>query len=54
MTQQLIIAAIVLAAASYIARKVWRTVAAARAAKGAGCDSGCGCEPVSTGSVSRH
>ena len=46
MLQQLIIAAIVLGAATFIVRRVWAAVAAARAPKG-GCGSGCGC--ASTG-----
>ncbi len=54
MAERLIIGAIVLAATTYIAAKVWRTIAAARAPKSAGCDSGCGCEPVSTGSASKR
>jgi FeoB-associated Cys-rich membrane protein len=45
MGQQLIVAAIVLTAAAFIARRMWRAVASARASKQAGCDSGCGCAP---------
>ncbi len=44
--QQFIVGLIVLAAAAFIVRKVWRTIASARAAKGAACGSGCGCEPA--------
>lgn len=51
--QTLIIALIIVAAATYIGRRVWQTVAAARAPKGAGCASGCGCEPSSPTSA-RH
>lgn len=43
--QTLIVVAIVAAAALYVARRAWRTLAASRARKGAGgCDAGCGCE----------
>ncbi len=42
-----IVATIVLAAVFFIARRAWRAIAAARAPKGAGCDSGCGCETPS-------
>ena len=46
MAEQLIIGLIVLAATLFIARRSWRTIVAARAPKGAGCDSGCGCAPA--------
>lgn len=47
MLEQLIIGAIVLVAALFIASRMWRTIAAARAPKSAaGCDSGCGCGPA--------
>lgn len=45
MFEQLIIAAIVLGAATFIVRRVWAAIAAARAPKG-GCGSGCGCAPA--------
>jgi hypothetical protein len=54
MAEQLIIAAIVLAAAAFIARKVWHTITSARAARGGGCDSGCGCATDSSGRVAEH
>ena len=44
MAEQFVIALIVLAAAAYTGRRLWKAVAAARAPKGGGCDSGCGCE----------
>ena len=47
MLEQLIISAIVLGAALFIGRRIWRTIASARAPKGGGCDSGCGCAPTS-------
>ncbi len=50
--QQLLIALIVLSAAGFIGRRVWRTVAAARAPKGGGCDTGCGCASGKTASHS--
>ncbi len=43
--QTLVVVLILVAAAGYIGRRVWQTIAAARAPKGAGCASGCGCEP---------
>ncbi len=46
MLEQLIIAAIVLGAAFFIGRRLWLSIAAARAPKGTGCDSGCGCAPT--------
>jgi FeoB-associated Cys-rich membrane protein len=54
MLESLIIGAIVLGAVFFIARRVWRTIAAARAPKGAGCDSGCGCAPTATSSPERR
>jgi hypothetical protein len=52
MMQQVIVGLLVLAAATFIARKMWRAIAAARAPKGAGCDSGCGCvAPTSSRAV---
>jgi hypothetical protein len=43
--QMLVVVAIVAAAVLYVARRAWRTLAAARARKGAGgCDVGCGCD----------
>ena len=51
--QTLIVVLLVATAAFYITRRVWRTMAAARARKGdAGCSAGCGCEapPVKGGS----
>ena len=42
--QQVIVALIVLSAVVFIARRVWSAIASARAAKGADCGSGCGCE----------
>ena len=45
MIQTLIVVAIVAVAALYVGRRAWRTLAAARARRGAGgCDVGCGCE----------
>lgn len=44
LAQTLVVAPIVLAAGSYLGRRVWRVVAASKVAKrGGGCDSGCGC-----------
>ena len=43
MVQQLIVGLLVLGAAAFITRRMWLAIAAARAPKGAGCDSGCGC-----------
>jgi len=40
MMQTLVVAALVLAAAAYAGRRVWRTL---RPKKAAGCDTGCGC-----------
>ena len=51
MVQQLIVGLLVLGAAAYITRRMWLAIAAARAPKGAGCDSGCGCAAPAT---SRH
>ena len=51
MVQQLIVGLLVLGAAAYITRRMWLAIAAARAPKGAGCDSGCGCSAPTT---SRH
>ncbi len=47
MVEQLIIAAIVLGAVAFIGRRLWLAIAAARAPKGGGCNSGCGCAPTS-------
>ena len=42
--QTVIVLLIVAAAAFYVGRRLWRTVAAARASRrGDGCASGCGC-----------
>ena len=41
--QTLIVLLIVAGAAFYVGRRLWRTIAAARASKSAGCDVGCGC-----------
>lgn len=46
MGQQLIVGLIVLSAVVFIARRMWKAIASARASKQAGCDSGCGCAPV--------
>ena len=46
LVQSLAVALIVLAAALFLGRRAWRTVAAARrasAAAGCGADGGCGC-----------
>jgi hypothetical protein len=43
MIQQLIIGSIVLLSGAFIVRRMVRAVQAARAPKGGGCDSGCGC-----------
>ena len=46
MAETLVVIAIVAAAAGYVGRKVWRTIASARAAKagsGPGCGGDCGC-----------
>ncbi len=48
MVQQLIVGLLVLGAAVFITRRMWLAVAAARAPKGAGCDSGCGCAAPTT------
>ena len=47
MGQQVIVGMIVLGAVLFIARRMWSAIASARASKQAGCDSGCGCAPVS-------
>ena len=44
--QQFVVGLIVLGAAAFIVRRVWSTIASARAAKNAACGSGCGCEPA--------
>jgi hypothetical protein len=41
--QTLLVGLIVLAALAFIGRRAWRTVSAARAPKGDGCGSDCGC-----------
>ena len=41
--QTFLAALIVLGAATYVARKAWNTMAAARAKKAAGCGPDCGC-----------
>ena len=42
--QSAIVALVVLAAAAYLARALWRTVSSARRARAAGgCRTGCGC-----------
>lgn len=46
MLQQLIVIAIVVAAAGFIALRVIRAVRAARAKRDAACASGCGCGPA--------
>ena len=44
MLQTLIVLLVVAGAAFYVGRRLWRTIAAARASKsGDGCASGCGC-----------
>ncbi len=48
MVQQLIVGLLVLGAAAFITRRMWLAIAAARAPKGAGCDSGCGCAAPTT------
>ena len=45
MAEHVVIVLIVLSAATYTGRRLWKAVAAARAPKGGGCDSGCGCGP---------
>ncbi len=47
MLEQLIIAALVLAATLYIGRRAWAAIASARAPKG-GCGSDCGCAPAAS------
>ena len=42
--QTLLVLLIVGGAAFYVGRRLWRTIAAARASKGDGCGVGCGCE----------
>ena len=54
MLEQLLVALIVLTAVAFIGRRAWRAIAAARAPKGAGCDSGCGCAPGSDSARARH
>ena len=46
--QQFIVGLIVIGAVAFIVRRVWSTISSARAAKQAGCASGCGCEPAVT------
>lgn len=46
MLQQLIVIAIVLAAAGFVALKAVRAVRAARGKRDAACASGCGCGPA--------
>jgi hypothetical protein len=41
--QTIVVLLIVAAAAFYVGRRLWRTIAAARASKAAGCGVGCGC-----------
>jgi hypothetical protein len=51
MFQQLLVGVIVLCAAAFITRRVWRTVASARAASKGGasaCASDCGCAPAAS------
>ncbi|MCC7054064.1 MAG: FeoB-associated Cys-rich membrane protein [Gemmatimonadaceae bacterium] len=43
MVEQFATALIVLAAAAFVVRRMWRAIAAARAPKGGACDAGCGC-----------
>ena len=45
MWQSILVLLLVLAAAAYVGRRLWRTLRPARvdAAGGAGCDAGCGC-----------
>jgi hypothetical protein len=44
--QTVIVALIVAGAATFVARRVWLGVAAARAKKAAGCGPDCGCGPA--------
>jgi hypothetical protein len=48
MTEQLVVALIVLAATGFLARRVVRSIQSARSKSGAGCDSGCGCAPAAS------
>lgn len=41
--ESLVVALIVAAAALYVGRRLYRTVAGARRAKGGACGAGCGC-----------
>lgn len=52
--QTLIVVLIVSAAAFYVGRRLWRTVAAARASRrGDGCGAGCGCGDAPVAPVKR-
>ena len=52
--QTLIVLLIVGGAAFYVGRRLWRTVAAARASRrGDGCAAGCGCGDAPVASVKR-
>lgn len=42
--EPIIIGLILLGAALFLGRRLWRAVVAARAPKGHGCDAGCGCD----------
>ena len=46
MAQTVVVIAIVLLAAAYVARRAWRAL---RPARGAGCDHGCGCGDAAAG-----
>lgn len=49
MVQQLIVAVVVLVSVLFVARRMWRAIASARAPKGSvGCDTGCGCSTTHT------
>lgn len=48
LVQTLLVLLIVGGAAFYVGRRLWRTIAAARASKGEACGVGCGCEAGSS------
>ena len=55
LAQSLVVALIVLAAAAYLGRALWRTVSSARRAKaGGGCASGCGCSAAQEPAAARR
>ena len=51
MWQSIIVVLLVLAAAAYVGRRLWRTLRPART-DAPGCDAGCGCSATSAGAES--